>query len=385
MRDEYSDGQFPSRRSERRRDLSESGYREEPRYSRYADQEEYYRQEEYRPARETVRKPSAQRPRRSKRVAVGILAAILLLGGVGGIVWAVSSPKQEPVIGEANHIAKHILTRATAILFPGEYVDSTGVSDPYKDAITIEAEFPFKIYISKETYTITALGMDNNGEYTKELHSWSTAIGKTSAQTRSGVYKTIQKEYWHEWLAAEYSVYVTYYDGWVWIHSPVFVTKDTNTMKKGSYNNIGTNATSGCLRTTSEAAAWFYYNCPIGSPVEVVDGGTYSAPKPDPLPEDQTYDPTDPKDNPEIIVTKFDLNAEEHEMKVGDTFTITTSNVLPAEVEDAKFVYYTSDPNVATVDENGVVTAVGRGKVAITVSADDVYGMSRKCIIDIPE
>ena len=43
-------------------------------------------------------------------------------------------------------------------------------------------------------------------------------------------------------------------------------------MYNNTYEEIGNKVTSGCLRTTCGAAAWIFYNCPIGTTVEIVSG-----------------------------------------------------------------------------------------------------------------
>ena len=55
---------------------------------------------------------------------------------------------------------------------------------------------------------------------------------------------------------------------------------------------------------------------------------------------------------------------------VGETAQISVV-VSPADADNRKVTFTTSDPNVATVDENGRVTAVGNGTATITVTTED--------------
>lgn len=56
-------------------------------------------------------------------------------------------------------------------------------------------------------------------------------------------------------------------------------------------------------------------------------------------------------------------------MKVGESQTITVK-LTPKQAETI-LTWQTSDPNVATVDETGTVTAAGEGKATITATAEN--------------
>ena len=56
-----------------------------------------------------------------------------------------------------------------------------------------DTELPYLIYVSKDSFTIAILGLDENGEYTELLDTFNTAIGRTDAQTRAGSYTITEK------------------------------------------------------------------------------------------------------------------------------------------------------------------------------------------------
>ena len=64
----------------------------------------------------------------------------------------------------------------------------------------------------------------------------------------------------------------------------------------------------------------------------------------------------------------------------GDTFTLTAT-VSPAGFEDEPLTWTSSSQKVATVDENGTVTAIAKGKATITVKTSN--GKSAKCTVTV--
>ena len=76
-----------------------------------------------------------------------------------------------------------------------------------------------------------------------------------------------------------------------------------------------------------------------------------------------------------VLVTEIQLNCNEFVLAVGDTFQLT-AEILPANVTDPTIVWSSSDETVATVDENGLVTAVAEGFATITVTSADGNAMA---------
>ena len=71
-----------------------------------------------------------------------------------------------------------------------------------------------------------------------------------------------------------------------------------------------------------------------------------------------------------IPVTGVSLNKSETTLTVGGTETLTAT-VLPEGATNKSVTWSSNAPSVATVDENGVVTAVGSGTATITVTTED--------------
>ena len=82
-------------------------------------------------------------------------------------------------------------------------------------------------------------------------------------------------------------------------------------------------------------------------------------------------------------VTGLTLNADYQEMWVGSKYAIIPT-VLPIDAENKKVTYQSSDATVASVDENGIVTAIKGGSCIIIVTTDEVKLMATVSI-DVKE
>ncbi len=75
-------------------------------------------------------------------------------------------------------------------------------------------------------------------------------------------------------------------------------------------------------------------------------------------------------------VTSFDIElTSSKSLVVGESIHVVTTDVTPStESTNALFEYESSDPLVATVDENGKITALGVGETTISVTCEDFGG-----------
>ena len=80
-----------------------------------------------------------------------------------------------------------------------------------------------------------------------------------------------------------------------------------------------------------------------------------------------------------VHATGVELDANALTLEIGDTATLTAT-ITPADTTDKTVTWESSDETVATVDENGVVTAVGRGEATVTVKAGEA---SATCTVEV--
>ena len=80
-----------------------------------------------------------------------------------------------------------------------------------------------------------------------------------------------------------------------------------------------------------------------------------------------------------ILPQSITLNNESESLHIGETVQLTAT-VLPENTTDKTVTWTSSDESIATVDENGLVTAVALGKCDITASCQ---GLSATCHITV--
>ncbi len=86
-------------------------------------------------------------------------------------------------------------------------------------------------------------------------------------------------------------------------------------------------------------------------------------------------------DNPDVVKAEsVKLDKEADELMIGET-TIMTASVLPENATNKSVTWSSSDETIATVDENGLVTALQPGSV--TIKATTANGLEATCVITV--
>lgn len=83
-----------------------------------------------------------------------------------------------------------------------------------------------------------------------------------------------------------------------------------------------------------------------------------------------------------IKVNDISLDENSVTLTEGQQFQLNPT-VEPVDAYDATVTWFSSDETVATVDQNGVVTAVAAGSAAIICTANDGSGISEMCAVDV--
>ena len=80
---------------------------------------------------------------------------------------------------------------------------------------------------------------------------------------------------------------------------------------------------------------------------------------------------SDDGDDDDVAVEGVTLDSTELTVTLGSAPVKLTATVLPEEADNKDVLWASDDDTIATVDENGVVTAVGAGTARITVTTVD--------------
>lgn len=211
----------------------------------------------------------------------------------------------------------------------------------------------YMIIVDKADLTFAAFTYDENGEYAILVKAFPTAIGRSDRTTPVGTFKISSKGSWKTWGSGSYSPYYTRFTSGLYFHGAIYSRKSGNSLYRASYEQVGSAASSGCLRTTYEAAHWVYYNCPAGTQVKIVNSSDL-VPKiyrPDIDPAYPTWDPTDPNKpslDPPAVITNSVLNVNEGQS--GNLEELLSA--YDANTEASGLIY-----EVVTQPENGALSS----------------------------
>lgn len=88
------------------------------------------------------------------------------------------------------------------------------------------------------------------------------------------------------------------------------------------------------------------------------------------------------KEEPEVKVTSIAVSPASLSMETGSTQTVTVS-VMPENAANKTYKSYSSDSNVAAIDDRGVVTAVADGTARLVFEAQDGSGVKGECEVTV--
>lgn len=236
---------------------------------------------------------------------------------------------------------------------------------------------PYFIYVEKGAHTLSVFAKDDHGLYTERVATWSTATGKTASMTPTGIFTIGKREEWHTWPANTYSPYATtYYEtnngyGGLFIHGPIYSRKDFYSVFSTSVNRIGTDCSSGCLRTEVEAAYFVYKMCDEGTQIKIVEGSPLGfVPDRTVYVYNQQFAPNLNRFTlSSITPEKIEFAEEEHTLSVGDEYKpeiITT----PSYAGNIKGKWSTNNPSIVKVS-GGTIWAVGTGTAIVTLTTNE--------------
>ncbi len=139
----------------------------------------------------------------------------------------------------------------------------------------------YYIIVDKEDHAFGIFECGEDGKPGLLVETFPCALGKSRRMTPTGTYKTGKKILWKRWTGYSpdrYSPYATYYTyskssyhGGLYFHGPMYSSKKFDKLIAKTYEEIGKNKTSGCVRTTTGGAYWVYTYCKAGTVVEIAE------------------------------------------------------------------------------------------------------------------
>lgn len=131
-------------------------------------------------------------------------------------------------------------------------------TDPYRYTIDIDLT----------NQIITVIDNHDNSIVKQAL----CTTGKAETPTGAGTYPLgHMKERFGYFVAfGEYAQYWSQIVRGIYIHSVMYSSQKTSSMSRSAYNTLGTAASHGCVRTTTDMAKFIFYNCPPETTCKIV-------------------------------------------------------------------------------------------------------------------
>ena len=184
----------------------------------------------------------------------------------------------------------------------------------------------YSITVNRRTNVVTVYTYDERGEYSVPVRAMVASCGEGGENiTPTGEYNTYFREAWHPLYGEVFGMYVTGIEGPYLFHSVPYHTENHDDLETEEFNKLGTNASMGCVRLMASDVRWIYKNCPLDTPVTVIDSDASADPLGKPLTvkidEKIGWDPTDPnKDNPYKGKTPEITGVKDATVKKGESF-----------------------------------------------------------------
>ncbi|MCH5275105.1 MAG: L,D-transpeptidase [Lachnospiraceae bacterium] len=161
----------------------------------------------------------------------------------------------------------------------------------------------YAIYVNRTENVVTVMEQQADGTsvVAKVMVCSCGAIGH---ETPEGTFYTSDYYDWRILVDGSYGRYAVRFNGHILFHSVPYIEPRPDTLEWELYNQLGENASMGCVRLMVEDIKWIHDNCKVGTPVVVYSGNTIvgdvTKPTAPTIAEDSPcrgWDPTDTDSN----------------------------------------------------------------------------------------
>ena len=175
------------------------------------------------------------------------------------------------------------------------YFENGRVVTDLEPIIGLQSNYVLKL--NKEMKTLTVYAKSETGKYDMPVKVILVTRGPA---TPIGTFKTYENFRWKFMHDDIYCQYLLRFKGGFLLHSIIYqVEPDMYHLTAVTYNQIGKNASDGCVRMRSGDAEWVYRNCGLNTELVIYEDywspGPFDRPAVEwAIPVDQNYDPTGP-------------------------------------------------------------------------------------------
>lgn len=233
----------------------------------------------------------------------------------------------------------------------------------------------FLIRVNRLQNCITIYTTDENGDYSVPVKAMLCSTG--GENTPLGTYSIRERYTFRKLLYDVYGQYATRIVDQILFHSVSYADKKNDTLLAEEFNKLGTAASHGCIRLTTQDAKWIYDYCRWGTVVEIYEDeypGPLGKPKVITLPEDTVWDPTDIDDNNVWNEAVPVIEAEDRVINRGEKFN-------PLEDVVVKDTCGNDITNEMVITEN--VNEFVKGEYQVDYSVCDLLGRTAQKTITI--
>ncbi|MCM1184878.1 MAG: L,D-transpeptidase [Roseburia sp.] len=158
----------------------------------------------------------------------------------------------------------------------------------------------YVIYVNTALNCVMVMRQEPDGTLTP-VRTMICSCGRAGHGTPQGVFYTSDYYEWRQMVDNSYGRYAVRFNRKILFHSVPYTRTSPDALEWEAYNELGENASLGCVRLAVEDAKWIYDNCKKGTTVIVYadSGETAYIEKPAAIkiPEDSPYKGWDPTDN----------------------------------------------------------------------------------------
>lgn len=181
----------------------------------------------------------------------------------------------------------------------GNYASAEELAGEQTESVTADTRPDYEVYVNRALNCVTVKLRGEDGSLTP-VKAMVCSCGREGSTTPEGTFHTTDYYEWRRMVDDTFGRYAVRFNGKILFHSVPYIADSPDTLKWEAYNQLGENASLGCVRLAAEDAKWIYDNCKPGTTVIVYsdteEAGELGKPAAVKIESDSPYriwDPTD--------------------------------------------------------------------------------------------